>query len=147
LLKCLEQLWGGEEAKFMNLPRKSSSATVRDLVVEAQTRETSRNFDSTATGHPDAIGFPGVFCDPPVFENTGRKPGLNDNDATRRQVLAKTSQRSDDTIERAQIPDRAEEAHDGIVSVRESELTHVGFEESTARVFLLGNAHEGGIQI
>lgn len=131
----------------MNLACASRSAFVSDRVVEVEPREASGNFDNTAARHTNPGGIASVVCDPPMFENTRSKPGLNDNYAARRQVLAKTGQRFVDTIEGSQIPDRTEQAHDGVVSVRELERAHVGFVEPTAWVFLSGNAHECGIDI
>jgi hypothetical protein len=131
----------------MNLTSTSSSSSICDLVVEADTREASLNLHATAAGHPDSVGFADVACDPPVFEDTRWKPRLNDDYATWRQVLAKTGQRSIGTIEGSQIPDRAEQTRDSVVPVREPELAHVGFEKPTGRVFLPGDAHKGGVEI
>jgi hypothetical protein len=88
-----------------------------------------------------------LMCDAGWVENTGRKPRLNDDDASRRQVITKRLEGPPHSIESLEIADRTEEAQHGIVPIREVKIAHVGNEETPYVMFLLRNTHESWVEI
>jgi hypothetical protein len=88
-----------------------------------------------------------LSCNARWVEHTGRKPGLDDDDASRRQVITKSLEGPAHSIEGLEIADRTEKAQHCIVPIREVKIAHIGYEEPPCRMFLLRNADESGIEI
>jgi len=62
-------------------------------------------------------------------------------------MISKAADRACQTIERAQVTDRAEEAHDGVVSASEIEVAHVGQHEAAGGTLALRDLHERRVQV
>jgi hypothetical protein len=62
-------------------------------------------------------------------------------------VISKAADGARHAIERAQVADRAEEAHDGVVPATEIEVAHVGQHEAARGTLAVCDLHERRVQV
>src|SRR5262245_59548804 len=108
LPKCPEQFCRRKESELVNFASVSSTAHVSDLVLKKETRDASLNLRATHSRHADPVRFAIVPYNPSAVERAGRKPGLDDHDAARCQVITETCKRPPYSVKRAEISDRTE---------------------------------------
>lgn len=110
LLKHLQQFSRGKEAQCVNLTRVSSARGVTDLVIKMETRNRAFNLHTTDSRHAEPIRLARLSCNARRVESARCKPGLDDDDAVRRNVIAKAGERAAYSIEGLEIADRTEKA-------------------------------------
>src|SRR5204863_9966348 len=116
-------------------------------ILEAEAREPACYFSRAESLHANARSLRGAARVVARAHPVGRKPGFDDDDAIRLQMVPEAAQRLRDAIERVQVADRAAQAKDGIVPMGKQKTAHVRLEESPGGVLRTRNPEKIWTQV